>query len=661
MKKRAISVLCVLILTFFLCPISASAAPSYDPYTALGDSITAGYTFEDGYISSYVQLSADALGISTYRNDAVLGMDSGDLCKLLYYPDNSGTLAGSEITYYASADSQGIRDDVASANLITVAIGSNDLIMTMVDMIYECIYPGADTSTLTPEDHVNLIHEVGMDLADLYTFFEDLDSSSASMSVGSLTPEDIPDDIEAMLEGLKDLMPEYRLQQAVNEFKNNWDQIINKLGETGSTLAVIGYYNPYPMLDQTITLPSGEELNLGFQCYIDQMNAYISGTSGECGVANKYIYVDVSSGIETCPNFDPHPTEAGHEEIARRLVAALQPQPTQNYNIPVYTIEAEASEGGSITPNGITRYVYGSRVTYTITPDEGYEIISIVVDGEFVDIAETYTFEKVTSDHSIYVLFANSLTIDAAASEGGSITPYGVSSHEPGSYFTYTITPDVGYEIISIVVDGEFVDTADTYTFENIKSNHSIYVLFAKNPFTDIVDSDWFYDAVMHMFAYSFVNGITDTEFAPNMTTTRAMIAAILYRMEDEPDIEFKNAFNDVAETAWYSDAVIWASYNGILSGYGNAQFGPDDEITREQLVTALYNYAKYKGYDTNITQDLSGFTDASKVSAWAENAMEWAFSNGLICGNNLHELDPDGAAVRAAIATIIYRFIMNY
>ena len=141
---------------------------------------------------------------------------------------------------------------------------------------------------------------------------------------------------------------------------------------------------------------------------------------------------------------------------------------------------------------------------------------------------------------------------------------------------------------------------------------------------------------------------------------TRAMLVTVLYRLEGEPAVYGSNAFSDVAEGLWYSDAVLWAARNGIVTGYTNGEFGVNDNITREQMAAILYRYAQYKGYDVTDRDDLSGYADAPAISAYAVEALSWANAEGLVNGRTADTLAPAGTATRAEVAAIFHRFVEN-
>ena len=138
---------------------------------------------------------------------------------------------------------------------------------------------------------------------------------------------------------------------------------------------------------------------------------------------------------------------------------------------------------------------------------------------------------------------------------------------------------------------------------------------------------------------------------------TRGEIAQTLYNLEGRPAVSGNTSFEDVSASAWYADSVNWAASMGVMNGYGNGNFGPEENITREQVATILYNYAQYKGYDMRTSSDLSGYQDASSISDWARSEMEWAVGNHLINGRTSSLLDPSGDATRAEVAKILWFF----
>ena len=176
-------------------------------------------------------------------------------------------------------------------------------------------------------------------------------------------------------------------------------------------------------------------------------------------------------------------------------------------------------------------------------------------------------------------------------------------------------------------------------------------------PFTDVAEDAWYKEAVDYVYANGLMSGTSATTFAPNMLLSRAMIAQVVHNLEDNPAAAEQGVFTDVAAGAWYANAVDWAAGEEIVSGYGNGKFGPEDNITREQMALILYGYAQYKGYDVSASGELSSFTDGASTSSWAAEAVQWAVGSGLLSGKGGGVLDPQGTATRAEVASILMRF----
>ena len=176
-------------------------------------------------------------------------------------------------------------------------------------------------------------------------------------------------------------------------------------------------------------------------------------------------------------------------------------------------------------------------------------------------------------------------------------------------------------------------------------------------PFTDVNTNDWFYDPVVWAYGQGLMTGTSATTFEPNTSTTRAMIVAILNRLEDGPTAD-DGTFTDVHNGDWYADAVNWAASEGIVAGFEDGTFRPNAPITREQMAAILYNYAQWKGMDVSNRADLSRYSD--QPSAWANDVMQWAVAEGLIAGTSATTLNPQGSATRAQVAAILERFLEN-
>lgn len=175
-------------------------------------------------------------------------------------------------------------------------------------------------------------------------------------------------------------------------------------------------------------------------------------------------------------------------------------------------------------------------------------------------------------------------------------------------------------------------------------------------PFSDVKTSDWFYSGVLFAHQQGLMSGTGGNRFSPNLSTSRAMIVTILHKKEGAPTSEGAS-FADVPSAAWYARAVSWASEEGLVSGYGNRRFGPDDPITREQLAAILYKYFQYKGYQSAASADLNAFTDSALASGYAKVPLGWAVGSQLLSGVGQGRLNPKGPASRAQIAAVLRAF----
>ena len=294
------------------------------------------------------------------------------------------------------------------------------------------------------------------------------------------------------------------------------------------------------------------------------------------------------------------------------------------------------------------------------------------------------TFANVNSASTTFTMPGSATTITAnwTYNGGGSTTDYytltfdanggsSISAIHPSEYTTvdltkYTPTRE-GYTFTGWYSDK---DLTTKITSIRLTRNTTVYAGWEKthvnpdtgawaNPFTDVSENDWFYEDVALCNLLDLMKGTSDTTFCPNATTTRGMIVTILYRLEGEPTVSGINHFTDVASGKYYTNAITWAAENQIVGGYGGGLFGPEDAITREQLATILYNYAKYKTYDVSVGEDTNilSYNDAFDISEYAIPAMQWACGAGIIQGDAGNLMPKDGAT-RAQAAAMLIRFL---
>ena len=171
--------------------------------------------------------------------------------------------------------------------------------------------------------------------------------------------------------------------------------------------------------------------------------------------------------------------------------------------------------------------------------------------------------------------------------------------------------------------------------------------------FSDVPANAWYAEAVEYVRDNGLMSGTSSTTFSPNGTMTRAMLATTLYREAGSPSVSGTDAFTDTQDGAWYGDAVLWASQEGVVSGYGNGLFGTNDPVSREQIATILWRYAGSPSADRG--QD---FSDEGAISAYAADAVDWARANGIVNGMEGNRFAPQGNATRAQVATILRNYI---
>ncbi len=284
----------------------------------------------------------------------------------------------------------------------------------------------------------------------------------------------------------------------------------------------------------------------------------------------------------------------------------------------------------------------------------------IVYEEKADDDSEKEDFFQDQWMMSLMLLFNQKFDIKAIAAEGGTITPAGNSKVKYDKNITYTITPDEGYEISAVLVDGKDIGAVSEYTFQRVKKNHTITAVFEEiqwqNPFMDVDEADWFYEDVQFVSETGLMIGTNTagTQFSPDAALTRAMLVTVLWRLEGEPVVNYLMPFTDVPADEWYTEAVRWAAAEGIVKGYEDSTFRPGTEITREQVMAILHRYAAYKGLESGM---IFPMIPQYNYSLWAENDILWADMVGLTSGIGADIYDMTTYASRAEIAAYLRRF----
>ena len=243
-------------------------------------------------------------------------------------------------------------------------------------------------------------------------------------------------------------------------------------------------------------------------------------------------------------------------------------------------------------------------------------------------------------------------TIKATAGTGGSITPSGNVSVREGRDKTFTITPDKGYTVSNVKIDGRSIGAVKSYTFENVKRAHTIEVRFTRaNEFIDVPSDSYFYEAVMWAVENGVTTGASTSRFDPNGICTRAQAVTFLWRAAGSPKPETRTMpFTDVPAGSYYYDAVLWAVENGITKGTSNTTFSPNMTCTRAQIVTFLWRSEKSPAAGT-----ANPFADV-KSTAYYAGAVLWAVKEDITKGTTNTTFSPDADCTRAQIVTFLWR-----
>ena len=258
---------------------------------------------------------------------------------------------------------------------------------------------------------------------------------------------------------------------------------------------------------------------------------------------------------------------------------------------------------------------------------------------------ETKTIPATGSNYSYY-------TIKAAAGTGGSITPSGNVSVREGRDKTFTITPDKGYAVANVKIDGKSIGAVKSYTFKNVRRNHTIEVSFARaNEFIDVPAGSYFYEAVMWAVENGVTTGVSASRFDPNGVCTRAQAVTFLWRAAGSPAPRSRTVpFTDVPVGSYYYDAVLWAVENGITKGTINTRFSPNDTCTRAQIVAFLWRSEKSPAAGSR-----NPFADV-KSTAYYADAVLWAVKEDITKGSTNTTFSPDADCTRAQIVTFLWR-----
>lgn len=295
-------------------------------------------------------------------------------------------------------------------------------------------------------------------------------------------------------------------------------------------------------------------------------------------------------------------------------------------------------------------------------PSESASTYTFSGSGKMVwYFTDDYTKEKVADSWSGGS--SSQVSTDAKVTENKDGT-YSVTLSGNSSGPVLVVIPDVeGQTVVVVQKDGTETVLRKSLV-ENgtarflLEADATVKVVDRVSGFDDVARTDWYAEAVDFVSARGLFSGVSEREFAPGLTLSRGMLATVLYALEEPKDQSGETRFSDVDRDSWYARAVAWADGAGIVSGYGDDLFGPQNPVTREQLALMLYRYAQQLGMDTKGRDSLGRFADKDQVSSWAGEAVAWAVDAGLMSGRTDGTLDPAGTATRAEAAMMLRQFV---
>lgn len=393
-------------------------------------------------------------------------------------------------------------------------------------------------------------------------------------------------------------------------------------------------------------------------------------------------------------------------------------QPSDSYKMPNHAVTFTAqwqAEKYSVTFNGgegttgeastATQWKYGDEVSmYTqgSLKKDGYNFKGWAYDGKTYASGDKFKLDDRTVTSVTFTAVWEKIDTPTPSPGGsgsgsGGVTSYPVTVNSPangtvaadkksaasGATVTITVTPETGYKVGTVTVkdkNGKTIAATEKdgkYSFQMPASAVSVDVTFVKDgqssvgdcpkdstcpvdPFKDTANNAWWHDGIHYCVQQGLMNGVASDQFAPNGTTTRAMIVTILWRMEGSPATSYGMSFTDVPAGQWYTEAIRWAQSTGVVTGYDAKTFGPNDNVTREQLAAILYRYTAHKGGDVSKRSTLAQFTDVNQISSWALENIQWANAVGMVNGRTDTTIVPKGNATRAEAASMIQRFCQN-
>lgn len=636
MRKRFLGLLgalCALALAVGLMPARALADDA-TLYVALGDSITAGYGLAEGE-ESFPELVAQERGYELTNlasNDGV----------------TSETLLG-----------QLSDESVASADVITITVGGNDLM-------------GALYAYLADEINADPVLSVALGNAMTPELVESLLASSGGAADLTLVN---------MLKGLLAGFPaSEQATEALAELATNVGAAVTaiKTANPDATIVLVNQYNPYGSLaaegleDVVAAFDQGvQAMNQGFSAVeaagwlvADAYGAFEGAESNPCNAA----VVDLKT-----VNLDFHPNAYGHQLIAQAVADVLPETPAGPDWVAVATEVAAAESGSTVTvdmegttvvPSVAFQALAGrdAKVRFDIAPGISWTVdgVDVPTDAKLLDldlgvelgtttipenavglISTTVGVAQMTLAHDGEFGFELTLEVALPVPEGPIANAYRYEE-ATGRLLFEGSAPVAEGGVVSLTIDH-----ASQWLVSLDSRSHEL-------AYPDAIEGQWYSEAVRWASLTGAMTGYGDGTFAPGRAVLRCEAATVLWRLAGEPDADASALPADVPAGEWYAGAAAWALGEGVFNGSAlDGSFVPAGELSREQAACVLYNRAEAAGEDVSARADLSGFSDAGELSGWAAEAMGWAVAEGVLNGGE-GRLEPTRALTRAELCAVL-------
>ena len=672
LSSRTLSlILALTMIIMLLCPVVMAkenqevletAAAEKHAYTVLGDSVASGFslrfdtqwneevvydTVRNAFVywrrpmgmhqtvpTSYPTIVAETLGIKSanqvntyYNNLARCGVRTHEIrrfldaeynAKMAADPDEEGNRKILNDGGYAGVTARELRDlinltpeYVAQSKLITLQVGSNDITHAVTD-----IAPFKLQKLLDQE-------EKGISVYGLIKRLEKVVNNGGNAATALVTVIGWAEQMSVLPETLAVYLP--CLIQGVTDMMDNYKAIVKRIYELNPdcTLVAVGLYNPFKDLKLTDLglVKVGEIVSIATEFGNSSLKTMSPSRDFDyrfCDISDVKLNGFTKSALSFLMDGDLsgfnfeltemiHPGTEGHQYIADQILKVLgsdyslnlpEEEPEEPVEEGAYRITSTASEGGTISVSANSAKP-GETVTVQVMPNAGYHLKEVSYYGD--------------------------------------------------TQARTSLAPDAN-GTASFQMPAEKITVVATFVSDNATDPMSVFI--------DVNAGDWYEGPVKYAVQKGFMAGTSSNTFSPNDPLTRAMVVQILYAIKSKPPVDRNGQFSDVQFGDWYNNAVSWAAEKGIVAGFEDGTFRPNQNVTREELATMLRAFTAFSNADSNANGTIDGFADASSVSTWAVDHIKWAVGHGIMAGKPGNLIDPKGTATRAEMATMIYQLM---